>query len=154
MQTCRLLYDISNDRSVWYQRINEIQTRLPFLSRDRPHLLNSPTDKLKQEGIRQSLLDDRWSKTGSPSGGIRRLECGSDINFFTLFPGGDWLVIIFQDGRFGLKELNQPADGTSPRSVTVNINGPVQDVMHNFWTSRSTDGSAILSMSQYFGNSS
>jgi hypothetical protein len=69
------------------------------------------------------------------------------VNFFTVFPGGQWLVIILEDGRLCLRELSQ--SGPTPKSVTVEPGASERDVMHNFWASRATDGSAILALSQY-----
>ena len=69
------------------------------------------------------------------------------VNFFTVFPGGQWLVIILEDGRLSLRELCGP--DREPKSITVKLGASVREVMHNFWASRAADGSAILALSQY-----
>jgi hypothetical protein len=106
---------------------------------------------MKKEGIRQSLLDRRWGKTDEEPAKAIPLDCGENIGFFTVFPGGEWIVIIYRDGRLCLWELR--SDGITPRSVTAQFyETAVHGIMHNFWTLRSVDGSAVLAMSQYGGS--
>lgn len=125
---------------------------MPFLHKDRPNLLRAPTDILRQESIRQTRLDHLWCRHDSPPGGITQIQVEESVNFFTLFPGGQWLVIILEDGRLCLRELRKP--GPPPKSITVKLGASVREVMHNFWASRVADGSAILALSQYAINHS
>lgn len=120
---------------------------MPFLHKDRPNLLNAPTDALRQEFARQIRLDRLWSRNNSPPGKISQIKLKETVNFFTVFPGGQWLVIILNDSRLCLRELRH--SDPAPRSVTVTLGASVREVMHNFWASRATDGSAILALSQY-----
>lgn len=152
-QTCRVFRDIVKERTIWSEKIKDIRTRLPFLYRDRPNLLNSSTEKLKKEGIRQTVLDHRWIKQELEPVPFTQLDCGDNVGFFTIFPGGEYIVVIFRDGRFTLRKLDDSTDDSPPRSVTVQFpEHAVHGIMHNFWTLRSTDGSAVLSMSQYLGS--
>lgn len=120
---------------------------MPFLHKDCPNLLHAPTDALRLESVRQTRLDRLWCRHDSPPGNITQVEVEETVNFFTVFPGGQWLVIILDDGRLCLRELRQ--SDSAPRSVTVKLGASVRKVMHNFWASRATDGSAILALSQY-----
>jgi len=120
---------------------------MPFLHKDRPNLLHASTDILRQESIRQTRLDRLWRRHDSPPGRITELMIEENVNFFTVFPGGQWLVIILEDGRLCLRELCE-SDRT-PKSITVKLGASVREVMHNFWASRATDGSAVLALSQY-----
>ena len=120
---------------------------MPFLHKDRPNLLHSSTDALRQESIRQTRLDRIWCRHDSPPGQITEIVVEEAVNFFTVFPGGQWLVIILEDGCLCLRELCEP--GEVPRSITVKLGASVREVMHNFWASRAADGSAILALSQY-----
>jgi hypothetical protein len=127
---------------------------LPFLARDRPNLERSSAEELKLEAIRQSILDHRWSTRTSEPGRVRKLNCDHNINFFTLFPGGEWLVVINYSGQFCIKEV-APLNGAAPRSATTSFSPQnVREIMHNFWALRSADGSAVLSMSQASGTHS
>lgn len=146
-QTCKTFYCISNDRCVWLEQLETIRTRMPFLHKDRPNLLHASTDALRQESIRQTRLDRLWCRHDSPPGQVTEVIVEETVNFFTVFPGGQWLVIILEDGRLCLRELCEP--GRVPSSVTVKLGASVREVMHNFWASRATDGSAILALSQY-----
>lgn len=120
---------------------------MPFLHKDLPNLLRAPTDALRQESIRQTRLDRLWCRHDSPPGKITQVQFEEAVNFFTVFPGGQWLVIILNDGRLCLRELLQ--SNLAPRSITIEPGASVREVMHNFWASRATDGSAILALSQY-----
>lgn len=120
---------------------------MPFLHKDRPNLLRAPTDALREESVRQTRLDHLWCRNDSPPGQITQVELEEAVNFFTVFPGGQWLVIILDDGRLCLRELRQ--SNAAPKSITVKLGASVREVMHNFWASRATDGSAILALSQY-----
>lgn len=120
---------------------------MPFLHKDRPNLLQAPTGALRLESIRQTRLDRLWCRHDSPSGQITELQIEEAVNFFTVFPGGEWLVIILEDGRLCLRELHEL--GPAPRSITVKLGASVREVMHNFWASRAVDGSAVLALSQY-----
>ena len=120
---------------------------MPFLHKDRPNLLHASTDALRQESIRQTRLDRLWCRHDSPPGRITEVLIEETVNFFTVFPGGQWLVIILDDGRLRLRELCE-SDRT-PRTITAKLGASVREVMHNFWASRAADGSAILALSQY-----
>lgn len=141
---------MSNDRCVWLEQLEGVRTRMPFLYKDLPHLLRASTDalrQLRQESIRQTHLDQLWCRHGSPPGQITEVIVEETVNFFTVFPGGQWLVVILEDGRLNLRELC--GSGRVPRSITVELGASVREVMHNFWASRAADGSAILALSQY-----
>jgi len=120
---------------------------MPFLHKDRPNLLNASTDALRKESIRQTRLDRVWCRHDSPPGRITEIMIEETVNFFTVFPGGQWLVIILEDGRLCLRELYE--SDREPRSITVELGASVREVMHNFWASRAEDGSAVLALSQY-----
>ncbi|KAF9654047.1 hypothetical protein BDM02DRAFT_3182457 [Thelephora ganbajun] len=145
--TCKTLYTISNDRCVWLEQLECIRTRMPFLHKDRPNLLHASTDALRRESILQTRLDRLWCRHDSPPGQIIEVIVEEAVNFFTVFPGGQWLVIILEDGRLCLRELCEPDQ--VPKSITVKLGASVREVMHNFWASRAVDGSAILALSQY-----
>lgn len=138
---------MSNDRCVWLEQLEGVRTRMSFLYKDLPHLFHAPTDALRQESIRQTRLDQLWCRHSSPSGQITEVIVEETVNFFTVFPGGQWLVVILEDGRLNLRELC--GSGRVPRSITVELGASVREVMHNFWASRAADGSAILALSQY-----
>lgn len=120
---------------------------MPFLHKDRPNLLRATTDVLRQEALRQTRLDRLWCRHHSPPGQITEIAVEEPVNFFTVFPGGQWLVIILEDGRLRLRELHE--SHPAPRSITVDLGASVREVMHNFWASRAADGSAVLALSQY-----
>ena len=120
---------------------------MPFLHKDRPNLLHASTDALRQEAIRQTRLDRLWCRHDSPPGRVTKITLEETVNFFTVFPGGQWLVIILEDGRLCLRELCEP--DRVPSSITVKLGASVREVMHNFWASRAVDGSATLALSQY-----
>lgn len=120
---------------------------MPFLHKDRPNLLHATTDALRQESVRQTRLDHLWCRRDSPPGQVTEVVVEEAVNFFTVFPGGQWLVIILEDGRLSLRELCEP--GRVPTSITVKLGASIREVMHNFWASRAADGSAILALSQY-----
>lgn len=138
---------MSSDRCVWLEQLEGVRTRMPFLYKDLPHLLCAPTDVLRQESIRQTRLDQLWCRHDSPSGRITEVIVEEAVNFFTVFPGGQWLVVILEDGRLNLRELC--GSDRLPRSITVKLGASVREVMHNFWASRAADGSAVLALSQY-----
>ena len=120
---------------------------MPFLHKDRPNLIHASTHALRQEAIRQTRLDRLWCCHDSPPGKITEVVVDEAVNFFTVFPGGEWLVIILEDGRLCLRELCE--SDQVPRSITVKLGASVREVMHNFWASRGADGSAILALSQF-----
>lgn len=127
-----------NHRCVWVQRLQSIRTRMPYL-------LDASTVALRQESFRQTRLDRLWSRQDSPPGQITQVELEEEVDFFTLFPGGQWLFVILGDGRPCLRRLHQTQD-LAPTLIAVKSELPVRNVEQSFWVSSATDESAIIAL--------
>ena len=134
-----------HDSEIQHQTPPE-NTRMPPPHKDRPSLFHASTDNPQQESIRQTRLDHLWRRHNSPPGQVSKVVVEETVDFYTVFPGGQWVVFILEGGRFCLRELCGP--DRVPRSITVKLGVPVGAVTYNLWASEATDGSAILALSR------
>ncbi|KAI8974222.1 hypothetical protein BD414DRAFT_498506 [Trametes punicea] len=106
--TCRALYSLMSDRSLWHHALSRLLFVFPqpYLSR-RLHRLTA--EELRAQVVHSAQLDMRWHRVDYKPRMIRNFRCDSAVEHVNLVAGGNWLVVVLYDGSLQLHELGAPA---------------------------------------------
>ncbi|KZT30076.1 hypothetical protein NEOLEDRAFT_305626 [Neolentinus lepideus HHB14362 ss-1] len=143
-RTCKELYLITEDPSLWSYVLSEILGYpLPYTVRIDPCLWPEP---LRKRVLIASRVDDAWHDRNIMPRHVQFIPSASGLKDVVLLPGGQWLVSLLQDGTLELQSVHgiapmfrlathmNPAEMTCQGS-SVHIS-PVQDiyVIYSFTT--------------------
>ncbi|KAI0781545.1 hypothetical protein BD413DRAFT_489629 [Trametes elegans] len=106
--TCKTLYSLMSDRSLWYISLSRILLLFPqpLLS---SHLARFTTEQLKARVIHSAQLDREWHRVDYVPRLVRNFHCGGSVEHINLVAGGEWLVVVLYDGSLQLHELGAPS---------------------------------------------
>ncbi|KAH9890471.1 hypothetical protein C8Q73DRAFT_747362 [Cubamyces lactineus] len=111
--TCRALYNLMSDRSLWHHALSRLLVVFP-----QPRLSRNLNDldagQLKAQVLHSARLDARWHRPNYQPRRVQNFHCDSTVKHATLVTGGRWLVIVLYDGSLQLLEL-----GASSPAATV-----------------------------------
>ncbi|KAJ3931238.1 MAG: hypothetical protein NXY57DRAFT_237885 [Lentinula lateritia] len=100
-QTCTYLAEVSKDRLIWHDIVQEQRTRLPFPPNARGNLEAWPTDALESLVVSNELVDDLWlipRETPPVKLQNRRGELLLGLEIFA----DRWILAVYMDGYMDL----------------------------------------------------
>ncbi|KAI0628837.1 hypothetical protein C8Q77DRAFT_342776 [Trametes polyzona] len=106
--TCKALYSLIEDRSIWHHALSRLLVLFPqpALSR-RLAALTAP--ELKAQVLLSAQLDRLWHGVDYRPRLVRNFHCPRAVEHVNLVAGGHWLVVVLYDGSLQLHELGAPS---------------------------------------------
>lgn len=101
LETCTYLAEVSKDRLIWHDIVQEQRTRLPFPPNARGNLEAWPTDALESLVVSNELVDDLWlipRETPPVKLQNRRGELLLGLEIFA----DRWILAVYMDGYMDL----------------------------------------------------
>lgn len=119
-----MLYEITNNRFIWYKVLVDILAIiwLPGVLQALPSM---SCHQLRRKAIWISRLDRWWYQELLMPTKIQRHHCATDVIRAQFIQGGEWILILFSDGSIGLFEKN---DLEKPK-----VEVPYSSTMDNFF---------------------
>ncbi|KAJ4486976.1 hypothetical protein C8R41DRAFT_837439 [Lentinula lateritia] len=106
-QTCTYLAEVSKDKLIWHDIVQEQRTRLPFPPNARGNLEAWPTDALESLVVSNELVDDLWlipRETPPVKLQNRRGELLLGLEIFA----DRWILAVYMDGYVDLWDAESP----------------------------------------------
>lgn len=91
LQTCKDLLEATEDRSVWIQQNSFLRHRFRLPS---PSTLS--TGALGHIALRDAMV---WDNASHNPGLVTKIECLQNVSHSWLFLGGEFLLLVYQDGK-------------------------------------------------------
>ncbi|KAI0355168.1 hypothetical protein OH77DRAFT_1455289 [Trametes cingulata] len=105
--TCRALYSLMSDRSLWYHALSRLLLCFPQPQLSR-RLGKMTAEELKAQVVHSAQLDRWWHRVDYEPRSVRNFHCDSSVEHVNLVAGGDWLVVVLYDGSLQLRQLGAP----------------------------------------------
>ncbi|KAI0657145.1 hypothetical protein C8Q70DRAFT_920255 [Cubamyces menziesii] len=102
--TCRTLYNLMGDRSLWHHALSRLLLVFPQPRLSR-YLDDLDAEQLKAQVVQSARLDARWHRPNYRPRMVQNFHCDSAVEHVNLVAGGRWLVIVLYDGSLQLHEL-------------------------------------------------
>ncbi|KAI0668315.1 hypothetical protein C8Q78DRAFT_979827, partial [Trametes maxima] len=105
--TCRALYSLMADRTLWHHALSRLLSVFPQpqLSRRMNQLT---ANELKAHVVHSVRLDRDWHRVDYAPRLVRNFTCDSAVEHVSLVAGGEWLVVVLYDGSLQLRALSTP----------------------------------------------
>ena len=100
-QSCKLLHQLMDNRSIWYKALVDILSAI-YVPGMRETFPTMSSEQLRQKATHMTRLDRRWYQGSLMPTKIQRYHCASDAHSVHFVQGGEWVIIMFQDGRLEL----------------------------------------------------
>ncbi|KAI0648495.1 hypothetical protein C8Q79DRAFT_906018 [Trametes meyenii] len=106
--TCRALYSLTADRTLWYHALSRLLSVFPQPQLSR-RISQFTADELKAHVVHSARLDRYWHRIDYAPRLVRNFRCDSAVEHVSLVAGGEWLVLVLYDGSLQLRALHTPA---------------------------------------------
>ncbi|KAI0333092.1 hypothetical protein GY45DRAFT_1297732 [Cubamyces sp. BRFM 1775] len=110
--TCRALYKLMSDRSLWHHALSRLLLVFPQPRLSR-YLDDLDAEQLKAQVVHSARLDARWHRPNYQPRMVQNFHCDSAVEHVNLVAGGRWLVIVLYDGSLQLHELGASSPATT-----------------------------------------
>lgn len=101
-QTCKTLYDMLEDRSIWRAVVHDITQVIPLPRLSVRSLLSMSSSELRHKATRSTRINDLWDQNTITPSKIEYYAVADDILGVEVIPGGDWLLKLCRDGTLHL----------------------------------------------------
>ncbi|KAH9857457.1 hypothetical protein C2E23DRAFT_719497 [Lenzites betulinus] len=106
--TCRALYGLMDDRSMWHEALSRLLLLFPQPDLAR-RLARLSAEELKTQVLLSAQLDRLWHGMDFRPRLIQYFHCDGNVEHVNLVAGGRWLVVVLYDGSLQLHQLGAPA---------------------------------------------